>query len=245
MSNKTKAKEVKGVSPKGIFKYPNIVKPDYGTDEFPKKAGEYNLRLIVDEGPAREFIKKMQPELDKAVEAARERFQKLPVATRKKLKDVTVNDFYTELYDEDENPTGQFEFRFRTAASGVNKKGEKWTRKVPIFDAKGKPIFPKEVWSGSEGKVAFTVAPYFVEGTGAAGITFYLDAVQITKLVSAGSRSAEDFGFGEEEGFSAEDLEDDQHGFSDESDDDDDTYEGDDNDTYEGDAEEDFDDEEF
>lgn len=211
-----KKKLVRGTTPKGIFKYPNLIKPDYGTKEFPKKYGEYNVRLILEGKAAQELIAKLQPEMDKALAEAEEKFAQLPVATRKRLKGVTPNPFYTEVFDkETEEPTGQFEFRFKTAASGVNKKGERWERTVPIFDAKGKPVKNlKEIWSGTVGKIAYSVAPYFVAGSGAAGITLYLEAVQIIELNVGSGRSASEFGFSEEEGFEASEE---SHGFEDES----------------------------
>jgi len=211
-----KKRTVRGTTPKGIFKYPNLTKPDYGTKEFPKKDGEYNVRLVLEGKAAQELIAKLQPEMEKAIAEAEEKFAQLPVATRKRLKGVTPNPYYTEVFDkETEEPTGQYEFRFKTAASGVNKKGERWHRTVPIFDAKGKPVKNlKEIWSGTVGKVAYSVSPYFVAGSGAAGITLYLEAVQIIELNAGGGRSASEFGFSEEEGFEASEE---SHGFEDES----------------------------
>jgi hypothetical protein len=212
-----KKKPTKGTTPKGVFKFPNLINPDYGTEEFPKKGGEFNVRLILEGAEAQALIDKLQPEMDKALTEAEEKFAQLPVATRKKLKAVTPNDFYTEVFDkETEEPTGQFEFRFKTSASGTNKRGEKWTRTVPIFDAKGKPAKNiKAIWGGTVGKIAYSVSPYFVAGSGAAGITLYLDAVQIIELSAGDSRNASEYGFGEEEGFDATEA---SHGFENESD---------------------------
>jgi hypothetical protein len=233
-----KKRTVRGTTPKGIFKYPNLIKPDYGTNEFPKKNGEYNVRLVLDGKAAQELIAKLEPEMEKAIAEAEEKFAQLPVATRKRLKGVTPNPYYTEVFDkETEEPTGQYEFRFKTTASGVDKKGERWYRTVPIFDAKGKPVKLKEIWSGTVGKVAYSVLPYFVAGSGAAGISLYLEAVQIIELNAGGGRSASEFGFSEEEGFEASEE---SHGFEDETTDegsynDDDENEGVSNDDNNGD----------
>lgn len=223
-----KKRIVRGTTPKGIFKYPNLIKPDYGTKEFPKKNGEYNVRLILEGKAAQELIAALQPEMEKAIAEAEEKFAQLPVATRKRLKGVSPNPYYTEVFDkETEEPTGQYEFRFKTAASGVNKKGERWERTVPIFDAKGKPVKNlKEIWSGTVGKVAYSVSPYFVAGSGAAGITLYLEAVQIIELNAGGGRSASEFGFSEEDGF---DSSEESRVFDDESTDDDSYNEDDEN----------------
>lgn len=202
-----KPQMIKGVTPKGRFKYPNVVDPDYGTDEFPKEHGEYNLRLILSAKEAEAFRTKFQKVFDDAVAQGEDAFAKMPVATRKKLKEVTTNEYLQEIYDDQtEEPTGDYEVRFKTSASGVNKQGKTWEKKLPIFDAKGKPFTPKAVWGGTVGKVSFTAKPYFIAATATAGLSFYLDAVQIIELVEGGSRGADGFGFGEEEGFEADET---------------------------------------
>lgn len=113
--------------------------------------------------------------------------------------------------------------------SGKNK-GRKWVSRPGIFDAKGKrlvrPIFMEMVdselkgdtllmkagpaiWGGSVGKVSYEVGVdvetgepgYFIPGTGAAGLSLRLKAVQVLKLVSGGDRDASGYGFGVEEGY--------------------------------------------
>lgn len=208
-------------SPKGIFRYPSLNKPDYGNEECPKPKGEFKVQLVMSRDEAEEFIAKLQPIFDEAVREGEEKFAKLPVAQRKKLKEMTVNDLYNEIFDkESEEPTGEVFFKFGTAASGENTKGEKWTRKIPLFDAKGKPLNkPPAIWGGTVGKVSFEAAPYFVTGTGTAGLKLYLIAAQVIDLVSQGSRDAAGYGFGAEDGFDGSDTEDGtgDESFSDES----------------------------
>jgi hypothetical protein len=190
-------------SPKGVFRYPALDKPDYGNEQFPKPNGEYKVQLVVSPDVADELLKKIQPLFDQAVTEGEELFAKLPIASRKKLGELTVNDLVSVIYDkETEEPTGEVFFKFSTAASGVNAKKEKWTRKIALFDAKGKPIAKAPaIWGGTVGKVSFEAAPYFVPGTGTAGLKLYLTAAQIIDLVAGGSRGASEFGFGEEEGY--------------------------------------------
>lgn len=140
-------------------------------------------------------------------------FEKLPPATRKKLKTVQVNDLGTPVFDDSENETGEYDVNFSITASGKDKKGEEWTaRPIPAFDAKGHRLSPaqtEKVWSGSQARIAFEIDPtgYFVPGTGACGIKFKPVAVQVIALASGGSnRSSSSFGFGSEEGFSADEL---------------------------------------
>lgn len=204
MAKETKKKNPSFTTPRGTFKYPKLNEPD---TKF-KEAGEYGVKLILSAEAGQALIDKLTPLYDEAVEAGEAEYAELPVATRKKTPFKT-NDFYTPVYNEDtEEETGEIEFTFKMAASGVNKKtGKTWERKPAIFDAKGKPMVnPPAIWGGTEGKVNFEVMPYFT-ATAGAGISLRLNAVQILELVSGGmSRSASAYGFGEEEGFDASEM---------------------------------------
>lgn len=208
MAEENKPVEVKGTSPKGVFKYPHLIEPDYGTKEFPKKEGEYNSRLVLDKAGTEAFLKQLKPVIDYAAEQGAKDFAELKLAVRKKLGELTINDVAEELYDPDtEEPTGMYEFRFKTKASGVSK-GKKWTRTMPLFDAKGNPIKKIDaVWGGTEGKLSYVARYYFVNGSGVAGVTLYLEAAQIINLVAAGQRDAGGYGFEEEEGYEADNSE--------------------------------------
>lgn len=200
---------ISGVSPRGVFKYPYLVSPDYGTKEHPNPDGSYSVRLVVDEKTKDAFLKKLMDVIKYAEEQAESKFEDLKPAVRKKLGSVTWNDVATPIYDDEtEEETGEYEFRFKTKASGKNAKGKEWKRKLPLFDAKGKPIKNiQAIWGGTEGKLSFIARSYFVSATGAAGVTLYLEAAQIIKLVAgAGDRDADGFGFDEEEGYEADDA---------------------------------------
>jgi len=210
-----------GTSPKGSLKYPKLDKADLGTKDYPKPNGEYSTKLVLkaEDKATKAFIASLQPHYNAAMEKAEEEFAKLKVETRKKLKSVSQNSMFTTLYDkETEEPTGEIEFKFAMTASGTRKDGTKWSAKPGIFDAKGKPIVKvPEIWSGSIGKVSFEMQPYFIPGTGAAGLKLKLKAVQLIELRSGGSRSADSYGFGAEEGYEYEEEADNDEGFTDES----------------------------
>lgn len=203
------AKKPQYISPKGSFRYPALTKPDFGNEQFPKPNGEFKAQLVLDADTAEALVAKLQPLYDEAIREGEEKFAALKVEQRKKLKALTVNELFSVMYDKDtEEPTGEVFFKFATTASGVNVKGEKWSRKIPLFDAKGKPLKnPPQIWGGTIGKISFEAAPYFVPGTGTAGLKLYLVAAQIIELVSAGSKNAAGFGFGEEEGYEGSDDE--------------------------------------
>ena len=195
-------------TPRGVFKYPALNKPDYGNEQFPKPNGEYKVQLILSEAEAQPLIEKLQPLYDAAIAEGKEKFKELKVEARKKLGKVTENDLYATEYDQEtEEPTGNLIFKFTMQASGENKKKERWERKPALFDAKGKPL-PKNapaIWGGTEGKVSFEASPYFIPGTGAAGLKLRLQAVQVLELVTGGQRSADAYGFGAEDGYEADD----------------------------------------
>jgi len=235
MSNARKITKL--TTPRGTLKWPKLNEPDYGTKQYPNPDGSYNTRIIFD-GNDPAFIK-FREKLEKAhavaVENGREEFANLKVATRKKLGDITINEPFTEVYDpETEEPTGEWELKVSMKASGTVKKGpragKKWTRKPQIFDAKGKPMLKvPDIWGGTVARVSFSFVTdgYFIPGTGACGISLQLEAVQVIDLVTAGQRSADDYGFEEEDGYEHEDKavaddEDEDDEFGDETGDDDD-----------------------
>lgn len=206
---KEKFATLKVVSPKATFRYPRLNEPDYGNEEYPKPQGVYSVQLVLSAEEAKPLIEKLQPVHDKAVEEGQVKFDGLSVQQRKKLKELTVNPVYIEEYDkETEEPTGNLIFKITMDASGVNKKTQKkWTRKPTIFDAKGQPIKnPPEIWGGTVGKVSMEAFPYFIVGTGTAGVKLRLNAVQLIELRSGGGGNAESYGFGEEDGFEYEET---------------------------------------
>lgn len=195
-------------SPKGAFKWPKLTAVDYGTKEYPNPEGSYNVRLVVDNAVAAVFEAELMEAYKEAAALASVEFSELKIETRKKLEKINgkgglaMNPLSAELFDKDtEEATGETEFRFKMKASGVRKDGSRWNRKPGIFDAKG-ATFPKgiDIWGGTVGKIAFKAEPYFVPANGMVGLTLKIQAVQVLDLVSAGSRTASEYGFGVEEG---------------------------------------------
>jgi len=231
-------------TPKGIFKFPSLTRPDFGTKEYPCPEGRYKVTLILRESDpeVQKFLATLNPIYADAQAFAERKFSELKAETRRKLKSVSMNPLYTEALDkETEEPTGDIEFSFKMAASGTYKKGpragETWTRKPGLFDAKRQKIVKApDIWGGTVGRVSFEVGAdfetgepgYFIPGTGMGGLKLALAAAQVIDLVSGGERSASDHGFGEEDGYegSAED----DSGFREESEASDETGAGDDGD---------------
>lgn len=214
MAKNDKPKRNRYTSPKGEALFASVVNVDYGTEQYPNPKGGYKLTLALESAAADKLRGMLAEEIDMARNIAEDKFRELKPATRKKLGNMTFNELGVEEYDKDDQPTGRILFRFKTSAFYEKRDGTKMQRKVPLFDSMMQPVLLKEEpGNGSLVRVAFTCAPYFVEGQGAGGLSLYLDAVQIIKLNLFGGRSASDYGFGEEDvdgGFNAADVKDDE-----------------------------------
>jgi len=227
MADQSKRKKLPSfTSPKLVFKFPKLVDADYGSNDYPKPDGEFSTKGIgkLSDPAVQKFIAALKPLHDEAVAEAEEKFKELKVETRKKLGSVKVNDLFTTLYDQEtEEETGEVEFKFAMKHRIEIKKGPKAGQTIikypALFDAKGKPIVVRDkegktlrnapqIWGGTVGKVSFEASPYFIPGTGAAGLKLNLMAVQIIDLVSGGQRNASGYGFGEEDGYEADEVSD-------------------------------------
>jgi hypothetical protein len=208
MSTNKQPKRPQITSPKGTFRFPKLSEPDFGNQKFPKPDGEYSVQLVLkqDSPEFDKFFEILRPHYEAALEQAEAAFKELPIGTRKKLGKVTPNDLFTTLYDkETEEPTGEVAFKAAAKASGERKHGPKagtrWNFKPAVFDAKGKYLSKApEIWGGTVGRISVEVSPYFIPGTGAAGLKMHLVGAQIIDLVQGGQRNASDMGFGSEEG---------------------------------------------
>lgn len=217
-------KMIVATSPKGVFVFPKLNEPDYGSKDYPVPLGQYVVRLRVskDDPKVQAFIAKMEKVLEQARATAEEKLGEMKVAARKKLEaanggnPLKANPLFTEIYDEEtEEPTGEIEFKFQMPAKVEIKKGPKAGRTMTfapvIVDARGIAIPSNKlpaIWGGTEGIVSFEYVEggYFIEGSGLYGVKMRLLGVQIITLKSGGGRSSSDLGFTQQEGFSGDDL---------------------------------------
>lgn len=200
-----KQRPAKMTSPRGVFVYPRLTKPD---TKF-KAEGEFTTKLRVEAGPAAPLMKKIDKAAAESLAAAKKAAKNPKEAAKWETKYLP----YEMETDEDGNETGNVLFKFGTKASGETREGRKWKRTVPLFDAKGKPLprskdgtYEVDVWGGSEGYVSFVIMPYSPTVQIGASVSLQLEAAQIVKLVSGGDREASDYGFGShDDGYTAED----------------------------------------
>jgi hypothetical protein len=163
--------------------------------------GEYRTQFLVTPKQAEGLIEA----IDEAIEAHREKVVAELKEKGKKGKALDIKMGNTP-YKDDENAdgeeTGLISFNFKMKAKVTPKDGTPWEQKPDIFDAKGKPLVDTPVFSGSKVRIAFEMIPYFTAIAGC-GISLRLKAVQVIELQTA-ERTAESFGFGEEEGYEHE-----------------------------------------
>lgn len=192
-------------TPVGTGKYLHIESPDFEFD----KNGAFKVKLFFD--PNQNDVQSMMTTFDGLLEEAMEYFTSQAKNAReaKKVRPSENTPYYFEE-DEDGKQTGLIYINPKMVASGTTKEGEAWTRKVPIFDAKGVRVVEKlNAGGGTTMTVALELRPYYNAQSGV-GISLKLKGVQIAELKTFGGgiQTAEDAGFGEiDGGFSADTFE--------------------------------------
>lgn len=208
MSTEKKPRKKTFTSPKGIFIYPKLNKPD---TKF-KAEGEYSVKLKVSAEDAQPFITEYEAQFAAQWEAAKAELEgKLAEAKtgaekakiKKALAELKESGKpYAPAYDDEGNETEDFIFKFAMKASYTEKKTKAVKHLKPaIFDAAGKLLkTPPDIWGGTVGYVAGEFNPW-LNAKNEVGVSLRLGAVQIIELSSGGSeRSAEGYGFGAHEG---------------------------------------------
>lgn len=161
-------RNIKLTTPSGTAAWPHVNKPDFKFD----KDGIYSINLRLSKGDAEEVVNTIKGVLKESVKSAEKdnKGKKVKVAALP-IKDVE---------DEQGNPTGEIEIKFKLRAVGQSG-GDSWEQKPALFDASGKPM-TETVGSGSTCKVGCEVVPYYTAMAGA-GVTLRLKAVQVLDLV--------------------------------------------------------------
>lgn len=196
----SKVKNPRYTTPAGIAQYPYLTKPDtkFNPD------GEYKISVEIPGAAAQDTVTFLDEQFAASVAKAKKD------NPGKKIKEgdvpYSVND-----------DTGKVTVRFKLKAKVTPKQGDPFEQRPALFDAKGKPIgADAKIGGGSKVKVAYELVPYYTAIAGA-GISLRLKAVQVIDLVEfSGGASSEAYGFGEEEGYEAEDTPAAQNGFAEE-----------------------------
>lgn len=170
---------VRVTSPKGVLgPFPCLAKED-------NKYGGFKCSLILEDNEeTRSFITKLEAVRD-------EYWEELSPAKQKKLN---LQEVYEDELDDAGEETGRLIIHFKSKHAPT------------LFDSqkpKPQPVKGVDPWKGSVVKIACAVAGYDMPATKMAGLTKYMNAVQILELVAGGSDAAS-YGFdGEDGGFEA------------------------------------------
>lgn len=196
----SKAKNPRYTTPAGIAQYPYLTKPDtkFNPD------GEYRLKLEIPGAAAQDIVTFLDEQHEASIAKAKKE------NPGKKIKEGSAS------YEVDDD-SGKVTVSFKLKAKVTPKNGEPFEQRPAIFDAKGKPIQGEaKIGGGSKVKVAYELVPYYTAIAGA-GVSLRLKAVQVIDLVEfSGGASADSYGFGEEDGYEAEDNSAAGNGFSEE-----------------------------
>lgn len=195
------------VTPKGTAIWPKLNTPD---EYKGKLAFKTKLSFDADDAELGKLRQQVSDLLDaKYDEIVAELTENGKAGVAKKITKRDINEIFKVEEDEETgDETGRVIISAKMAAAGVSAKtGKPWSRKLSIFDARGKKLNnPPLIYSGSELKLSLELLPYYMPNDKEVGVSFRLEAVQVLTLVSGGSRSAAGYGFGEEEGDEIDDL---------------------------------------
>lgn len=175
------------MSPKGIAVYPRLNQPDTKFDEL----GAYKADIAVPSEEAKPLIAKLQA---------------IHKAHTGKAASVASNPmFMNEVDKETGEETGRVIFKFRVK-NRLTKRGDLWDRQPKVFDAKGNMLSTvPNIGGGSTLKVFFEIYEWKTPD-GKPGVSLQPIKVQLLDLQEF-SGGDTDNPFDEEEGFTAETLE--------------------------------------
>lgn len=181
-------------TPRGEALFARLVDPDYGTERYPDPRGSFHVTLALGAEEARRLDALLKPALEEAREfASRKAGQNRDKAGGPELSFAAPG---IPERDREGSFTDRRLYRFRTNAFYQQPGGCRTRRVVPVFNAalERMELFG-EPGNGSLARVAFSVAPYFIEATGVAGLSLFLDSVQILRLNRRGGLTGEEYGF--------------------------------------------------
>jgi len=201
-----KLKYPRATTPKGRADYPWLNTPD---TKF-AATGVFKTKLVLPRAEAQPLMDALDVMAEEVYQA--ELAKRTPAAQKKKalVKEVP----YSEICDEEGNETGEVAFSFKLNAKVVfkdKKTGEDKTMefKPKFFDAAGTLLTKApNVFGGSTIRINYEPTTYMVAGTSSCGISLRIYGIQIIKLVSntGGNESATDMGFGKEDGYVADNF---------------------------------------
>ena len=184
-------------TPRGTFIYPYLNDPDTKY----KAEGVYRVKLSLTPENAADMVTAIDAAMEHAMEVAIREETEKSGATSVKVKKIKKKGLADCPYSETDE--GTIEINFKMKASGIRKKdGKPWSMRPAIFDGQGN-LIPSDqlpqIGGGTEGKVSYEMGEFYTPLVGS-GVSLRLRAVQLLTLVEFGGGTAEEHGFGVEEG---------------------------------------------
>lgn len=180
---------------KGQAQWAKVFEPDtkFNAD------GVYSINLIIPEDQTHE--------LGECLENMRDEYMKEEAKRNPKIAaKLSTKPVFEEHYDQDGNPTGNMELKFKQNAKIKLRDGSVTTVKVMVVDSKRNPMNGDVlIGNGSTVKVAFEPRPYMLASTKQVGVSLRLKGVQVIELNEYGNSGASMFD--DEDGFVAERVE--------------------------------------
>lgn len=161
--------------------------------------GIYSVNLIIPEAEAAEICEYLDGVVTQRYDEE--------VKAKPKLKNgLSTKAPYEPEYDQNGDPTGNIEFKFKLKAKVQARDGSTYSQKPVVVDAKRKPMDTDiAVGNGSVVKVAYEPIPYMMASTKQVGVSLRMKGVQVIDLVEYGN-SANSM-FDEEDGYVSEAVE--------------------------------------
>ncbi|WP_343698873.1 hypothetical protein [Caulobacter sp.] len=193
------------MAPAGIAIWPKLNEPDTKFNA----AGEFHTKVAydADDAAVQDFVAKLEKIRDEFFDTTVARLiEEKKAGKAKNLKKLEVAK--AELDEETGDETGRLLINAKLKHKVTTKTGKSWEQKPDFFNAQKVVLKnPPKIGGGSKLRLAVEASPYLRETDGVVGVSLRLKAVQIITLVSGGARSADQYGFGEEEGDDVGDAE--------------------------------------
>ncbi|PZR36063.1 hypothetical protein [Caulobacter segnis] len=186
------------LTPAGISIWPKLNEPDTKFNA----AGEFHTKIAydADDDSVKAFVAKLEKIRDDFYDATVQRLiDEKKAGKAKNLKKLDVAK--AELDEETGDETGRILLNAKLKHKVVTKTGKSWEQKPDFFNAQKVALKnPPRIGSGSKLRLFVEANPYLRETDGVVGVSLRLKAVQIITLVTGGARSADQYGFDEEDG---------------------------------------------
>lgn len=202
MATSKKIVFLKGITPVGTASYPKLTVPDTKY----KATGEYSTKMVFAAEDIQPLIDQYEKEQQRYFEEQKAELMAGDGKSKAKAKalKLAADKPYKPEFDDEGEETGNVVINFKMPARVVREGKPDLILKPDVFDAAGKQLTKvPEVWSGSRLKIAYELRP-FNTAIGV-GVSMRLKGVQIIELRQGGQRDAASYGFGAEDGYTADD----------------------------------------